>query len=1045
MKKRILPLFLAASMAFTAMPVYAIETPQEQIEHNNAEELQAEQDADTIDIAEDSDQGENPQIEEPASIEVIEPEVTNDEAYATDNTIQVGTDKVLTNVNAFDSFDFYFTAPETNDYHLSFNGLEDKVAYTLYDSNNKVIQQQEGDYYSLEQGETYRLFVFMYYGADTLTISLTQDLKVTQITADLPDYIYNLGINLDFTIDLHLQYSDGTTNTLLGIPYGEALLDEVSGKEFFCGIDYGESYDGNKEYLDVICMVDGEIIPLGSVRAINADDPSVKRVNGVGTYQIPVSELTAGKYLVYPCEDGYYSVTVSGDQNNSFTLSMSGMKGDYYGSQTAAGVVVEGSMVATENVLLTLDQLGDNTELTVKIKRLTSVESFEIQTEDYYVQGEPVDFSFVANYDDGSEETFEIEMDPSVDSYGYVISKFGYKISYAFTYDVNRPAAPASLYVVMGLVSEEAIFPILPTNDFEDAVSSECTLTEERILITPELGGGEYAFSRIESEISGSFEIFGMPEELDYWLYAEQDGSLVSAAVDSLTKERVIVEAGKTYYLFCQNMEDYPVDEMLVSLTSYLVGISTVNTPAQIYAGSDLEEAKLVCTYSDGKAEEYPLWNESGFNTSGIPVYYEYYLRYFDEESGFWLSDWNMTRNDLQEYLLTGESEWIAENTRYQLGFYYGNVSYNYEFLLKADDTCVITEQPQQVTSGIKAPVAFHVEAENAASYQWQYSKDGEKWYSSSASTAKSDTLAITVSKTNYKNVYRCKVTGKDGQVLYSETVGIELIPWVTFTVQPDSPAISTGETVSFHVEADNAVAYQWQYSKNGTTWVNSTATGSTTDTLTIKVSNNNKSNLYRCAVTGIDGNKECSKAAAFIVLTEQPKDSFSAVGTKATFSLKAENASGYQWQYSKDGGATWYKSGVTGNTTDTITFNASSSNRGNLYRCKIETEIGAFAYTKAVGFKDGIVIVSQPADVTIATGKSARFMVVAEGEGLSYQWQYSKDGGKSWISSTASSAKTATLSTTAQTAYNGRLYRCVIKDGNGNSVVTDYAVLIVA
>ena len=68
--------------------------------------------------------------------------------------------------------------------------------------------------------------------------------------------------------------------------------------------------------------------------------------------------------------------------------------------------------------------------------------------------------------------------------------------------------------------------------------------------------------------------------------------------------------------------------------------------------------------------------------------------------------------------------------------------------------------------------------------------------------------------------------------------------------------------------------------------------------------------------------------------------------------------------------------------------------------------------------------------------GFTARFSVVAEGEGLTYQWQLKK--GSSWADLSSGGAKTSTMSIKADSSKDGKVYRCVITDVNGEQIVTN-------
>ena len=90
-----------------------------------------------------------------------------------------------------------------------------------------------------------------------------------------------------------------------------------------------------------------------------------------------------------------------------------------------------------------------------------------------------------------------------------------------------------------------------------------------------------------------------------------------------------------------------------------------------------------------------------------------------------------------------------------------------------------------------------------------------------------------------------------------------------------------------------------------------------------------------------------------------------------------------------------------------------------------------------------GVAITKQPTNQTVTAGTEVTFSVEAEGTGISYQWQTSYDGQK-WVSSGAASAKTKEYKFTAAKGQNGRKHRCIVKDSNGNSVISEVAELTV-
>ena len=85
-------------------------------------------------------------------------------------------------------------------------------------------------------------------------------------------------------------------------------------------------------------------------------------------------------------------------------------------------------------------------------------------------------------------------------------------------------------------------------------------------------------------------------------------------------------------------------------------------------------------------------------------------------------------------------------------------------------------------------------------------------------------------------------------------------------------------------------------------------------------------------------------------------------------------------------------------------------------------------------------VISSQPASTTAVAGTSATFSVVAQGSGLSYQWQRSTDNAQTWgdiAGATGAAFSTSVLEVSA----SGTQYRVNIH--NGSSTTTSRAATL--
>ena len=86
------------------------------------------------------------------------------------------------------------------------------------------------------------------------------------------------------------------------------------------------------------------------------------------------------------------------------------------------------------------------------------------------------------------------------------------------------------------------------------------------------------------------------------------------------------------------------------------------------------------------------------------------------------------------------------------------------------------------------------------------------------------------------------------------------------------------------------------------------------------------------------------------------------------------------------------------------------------------------------------LTITSQPQDFTGELNSYATFTVEARGEGLTYLWE-SYDGTK-WGKTNFATSKTDTLKVKITAVRDGKQYRCVVTDANGNTVASEPATL---
>ena len=81
-----------------------------------------------------------------------------------------------------------------------------------------------------------------------------------------------------------------------------------------------------------------------------------------------------------------------------------------------------------------------------------------------------------------------------------------------------------------------------------------------------------------------------------------------------------------------------------------------------------------------------------------------------------------------------------------------------------------VVEQPADATANVGDSAVFAVEAENVISWQWQYCRGtSDKWYNTAMTGYATDTLTVAVTSSRHGYRYRCKLTGTDGTVTYTD------------------------------------------------------------------------------------------------------------------------------------------------------------------------------------------------------------------------------------------------------------------------------------
>jgi len=294
----------------------------------------------------------------------------------------------------------------------------------------------------------------------------------------------------------------------------------------------------------------------------------------------------------------------------------------------------------------------------------------------------------------------------------------------------------------------------------------------------------------------------------------------------------------------------------------------------------------------------------------------------------------------------------------------------------------------------------------------------------------------------------------------------------INITQQPSTTQVEAGGgvnatfTVAGTADDASTVTFQWEYSTDGgSNWttISSLAghSGETTDTLTVDDDYTFNNYQYRCVLDSATAvNPATSNAATLLVyrvitIGTQPTNQTPVAPATATFAVTASTADAatitYQWEKSEDdvtftpiGGATSasYTTGATSYDAD----------YGDYYRCvcsAVGSALDATSNSARLLLTRTINITSQPANVTGAVGGTVQFSVVADtsdndAADITYQWQFSIDGGSNWSNVVGGSGATTATYTTATLdgSYDEQKYRCVLSAAAATPVNSGAATL---
>ena len=439
-----------------------------------------------------------------------------------------------------------------------------------------------------------------------------------------------------------------------------------------------------------------------------------------------------------------------------------------------------------------------------------------------------------------------------------------------------------------------------------------------------------------------------------------------------------VISIGDRAFTFCDGLTDITLPEALTSIGSF--------------AFNECNNLRTITFKGNG-----PTIGENSFYEVTATAYYP-------------ANDDSWTEDVMQDY--GGKLTWLVEGSGKPLA---------------------ILQQPKNTytKAGKTAKVTMEVQG-SGLKYQWYIKNAGQKKYSKSSVT--SATYSCKMNEKSKDRLAYCIITDAEGNRVKSKTVILREA--ASITSQPQDAQAQSGNTVKVTVKASgDGLKYQWYVKNAGAKKF--TKSSVTKATYSTKMREAAQGRQIYCVVTDTYGKTAKSKTVTLgmtVSITQQPQNACGNYGDTLRISLGASgDGLSYQWYVKNAGGSKFSKSSIT---SATYSCKLNEKSAGRQVYCIVTDTYGNTAKSATATIYKELRITSQPADVTVAEGQTAKVSFQAEGDGLTYTW-YFKDVDDNGFKKTSTFTGN-TYSVKMSAARDGRWVYCVVTDAYGNALSTE-------
>ncbi len=346
-----------------------------------------------------------------------------------------------------------------------------------------------------------------------------------------------------------------------------------------------------------------------------------------------------------------------------------------------------------------------------------------------------------------------------------------------------------------------------------------------------------------------------------------------------------------------------------------------------------------------------------------------------------------------------------------------------------------ISTQPLSTTINSGTTATLTVAASGTPStFQWYVGASGDTSQPVDGATSETFTTPPLTADTNYW----VRATNAKGTA-DSDTAIVTVIFAPAIITPPQSTVIASGETATFNVVASGtSPAFQWYLGESPDT--TNPVSGATTDTLITPPLTESTSYWVRAANAA--GNDDSATVTATVIIppaiSTQPLSTTIGSGASVALTVAASGApSTFQWYLGTSGDTSQPVDGATSETFNTPSLTVTTS-----YWVRATNAKGTADSDTAVITVISVVapaITTPPESITINSGTTATFTVIASGTDPTFQWY---QGNSPDITNPVSGATLNTFTTTALTTDTAFWVRASNAVGDADSATVTATVI---